>query len=93
MIDRYVALNRHLRTIATRCRDAIDADAYDDKGYVQGLIADYVQRDVRDILHAWPVDLENAVVRQIGQQVGQTGLKRETFQEVLTASCPGSRIR
>ena len=87
MIDRYVALNRHLRTIATRCRDAIDADAYDDKGYVQGLIADYVQRDVRDILHAWPVDLENTMVRW-GQPVRQTGLKRETFQEVLTDLLP-----
>jgi uncharacterized protein (TIGR02391 family) len=88
MIDKYVALNRHLRAIATRCRDAIEAESYDDNGYVQGVIVDYVQRDVRDLLHAWPVDLDNIVVRQIGQRVGETGLKSETFQAILTDLLP-----
>lgn len=88
MIDKYVAINRLLRAIATRCRDAIDAGSYDDNGYVEAVIADYVQRDVRDLLHAWPVDLENALVKQIGQQAGQTGRDRGTFQGILTDLLP-----
>jgi uncharacterized protein (TIGR02391 family) len=88
MIDKYVAINRHLRAIAVRFRDAIESESYDDQGHVADVIADYIQRDVRDLLHAWPVDLENSLVRQIGERVRDTAGKRDTFQNILTDLLP-----
>jgi uncharacterized protein (TIGR02391 family) len=85
MIDKYVAINRYLRTIATRCRDASDGELgmLHDGDYVEGLIAEYIQRDVRDLLHAWPVDLEDALVKEMGQRAQQGG-----YREILTDLLP-----
>ncbi|MEW6441877.1 MAG: TIGR02391 family protein [bacterium] len=88
MIDKYIAINRHLRAIAARCRDAIESQSYDDNGYVVGVVTDYIQRDVRDLLHAWPVDLDTAMVREIGQRVRNSNGKQDSLQEILTDVLP-----
>lgn len=88
VVSKYVTLNRHLRSIAAKCWDAIEAASYDENGYVQGIVSDYVQRDIRDLLHSWPADLENGLVKQMRQLVGQAGSKADTFREVVTELLP-----
>jgi uncharacterized protein (TIGR02391 family) len=86
MVKRYIAINRLLRSLATRCRDAVEAETYDEGGIAIGVISGYLQRDVRDILHVWPFDLESAYVKQIGQRASQKDIK--AIQEILSDLLP-----
>lgn len=86
MIDKYVAINRFLRAIATRCRDGIEAADFGDAGYTEAVIAEYIRRDVRDLLYTWPVDLESAQVKEIVQRAARGD--REAFRGILSDLLP-----
>lgn len=86
LIDKYVAINRFLRAIAARCRDGIDAAQSGESGYTEAVIADYIGRDVRDLVYTWPVDLDIALVKQIEQHA--TRGNSDAFREILTDLLP-----
>lgn len=85
MVKNYIAINRLLRSLATRCRDGIDAETYDADGLSAGVISEYVQRDIRDILRLWPFDLESTYVKQIGERAsqGDVGAFRGILSDLL----------
>jgi uncharacterized protein (TIGR02391 family) len=86
MIDRYITINRLLRGITKRCHDAVAAGDYETSGMAEALVTEYIQRDVRDLLHAWPPDLNSAYVKRIGQRVAQKD--KGAFSEVLAELVP-----
>lgn len=85
MLNDYIRINRLLRAIDARCRDALDARIED--GDAQGLIGEYISRDVRDALQAWPADLEDSEVRQIGRRADQAA-DRVAFETILSDLLP-----
>ena len=86
MIDRYITINRLLRGITTRCHDAVTAGDYETSGLAEGLVTEYIQRDVRDLLHAWPPDVNNAYVKRISQRLAQKD--KGAISEVLAELIP-----
>lgn len=88
MFDKYISVNRLLRAITARCNDALHLSNYDSNGYVEGTIADYIRRDVRDLLRVWPADLDNSLVKQVAERFQSSNYSTDTFQELLNDLLP-----
>ena len=88
MFDKYISANRLLRAITARCNDALQLSSYDSHGYVEGTIADYIKRDVRDLLRVWPPDLDNAIVKKIAERFQGSSYDTDTFQELVNDLLP-----
>lgn len=71
MIERYIQLNRILRSIVYRARDGEDADQHSTDSFALGSIASYIVRDVRDLERLWPPELTAGPVRQLRQLADQ----------------------
>jgi uncharacterized protein (TIGR02391 family) len=88
MFENYISINRLLRSITTRCRDAIELSGHDSNGYVQGTIGDYIKRDVRDVLRLWPPDLSDANLQKVSECFERSRYDRKQFEEVLNNLLP-----
>jgi uncharacterized protein (TIGR02391 family) len=67
MIDRYIQINRALRSIAYRARDGEDVERVSDDSYATGTIADYILRDVSDLERLWPPDLTKSSLWRVSE--------------------------
>lgn len=88
MFDKYISVNRLLRAITARCNDALQSSGYDESGIVEGTIADYIRRDVRDLLRVWPAGLDNALVRKVAERFQSSNYCTGIFQELLNDLLP-----
>lgn len=88
MFDKYISANRLLRAIAARCNDALQLSSFDSHGYAEGAIADYIKRDVRDLLRIWPPELDNAYVKKIAEPFQNSNYDTNTFQSLISDLLP-----
>jgi len=88
MFDKYISANRLLRAITARCNDALQVSSFDSHGYVEGTIADYIKRDVRDLLRIWPPELDNAYVKKIAEPFQSSNYDTNTFQTLISDLLP-----
>jgi len=88
MFDKYISANRLLRAITARCNDALQSSSYDSHGYVEATIADYIKRDVRDLLRVWPPDLDNATLKKVAGRFQGSSYDTNTFQELVKDLLP-----
>lgn len=86
MIERYIQINRALRSIVLRARDGEDAERASDDSFAISTIADYILRDVRDLERLWPPELTTWHLRR----VSELAHKRDSasFREILDKVIP-----
>src|SRR5438552_2652131 len=85
MIERYIQINRALRSIVYRARDGEDAERASDDSFATGTIADYIARDIRDLERLWPQGLTTWCLRRISELAQQrtSASFREIFDKVI----------
>ncbi len=60
--------------------------------YGARLLAEYIQRQVRELLNVWPRDLENALVQQLGSR-GRQLTSASDFRSFKVDRCDGANDR
>ena len=69
MIDKYVALNRALRSLHVTAREIIDAYNHEGEGFATGSLINIMLRLLSDIKLLWPPKVNNSKIREIEQLV------------------------
>jgi uncharacterized protein (TIGR02391 family) len=85
MIDRYIQINRALRSIVYRARDGEDTERATDDSFAIATIADYILRDVSDLERLWPQDLTKSSLWRVSELARKRDRSsfRELFEKVI----------
>jgi uncharacterized protein (TIGR02391 family) len=86
LIDKYIAINRILRSISVRSQDGIDAEAVSSDGYAQAAIGQYIIRDVRELRRLLPRELGDLYLQTL-TQLAEKG-DRDSFQQITSHVLP-----
>ena len=57
MLERYITINRTLRSLRKKIQDGIQTELHGDNGIAIAMICEYIRQDVREIKRLWPPDL------------------------------------
>lgn len=67
MIEKYIVLNRSLRSIRVTIREIIDAHNYEGEGYATSALNTIMCRQLSDLERLWPPDLDCSKLKEITQ--------------------------
>ena len=71
MIEKYVALNRAIRSLHATAREIIDAYNYEGEGFATGALTSIMSRLLSDIKRLWPSEVDGSKIGEIGQLVSK----------------------
>lgn len=75
MIDKYITLNRALRSLHVTIREVIDAYHYEGEGFATDSLNSILVRLLSDVERLWPSDLDNSKIGEIGRLISKNDIR------------------